>query len=89
MTCENSPCNTTVKGTVKVGGAKLKLESEKVSLEANQTERVRLSASKNQVARLKGNLKDGASGKAAITGKATAPNGDTDKDRFKVKLRGR
>lgn len=89
VTCQNSPCNTTVKGTVKVGGAKLKLESEKVSLQPNETVRVRLSASKNQVARLKGNLKDGVSGKATITGKATAPNGDTDNDRFKVKLRGR
>jgi hypothetical protein len=89
VTCENSPCDTTVKGTVKVGGAKLKLESEKISLEANETERVRLSAGKSQIARLKANLKDGASGKATISGKATAPNGDTDKDRFKVKLRGR
>jgi hypothetical protein len=89
VTCENSPCNTTVKGTVKVGGAKLKLDSKKVSLQANETARVRLSASKNQVARLKGDLKDGERGKATITGKATAPNGDIDSDRFKVKLRGR
>jgi hypothetical protein len=88
-TCTASPCNVTVKGSVKVGGAKLKLESEKLSLQANETARVRLSGSKNQVAQLKGDLKQGVNGKATITGTATAPNGEQQKDRFRAKLRGR
>jgi hypothetical protein len=89
VTCQNSPCEARVKGSVKVGGGKLKLQSENVSLQPGETQRVRLSGARNTVARLKGALKEGVNGKAKIAGTATAPNGDQVKDRFKVKLRGR
>jgi hypothetical protein len=89
VTCRVTPCNAAVTGSVKVGGGKLKLQSQTLSLQPGEIRRVRLSGKRGGVAQLKAQLKEGVNGKAKITGTATAPNGDQVTDTFRVKLRGR
>jgi hypothetical protein len=90
VTCENSPCTVRLKGSAKGGGEKTKFKAGGISLEAGESEKVRLSPSgQAPLAQLKGALKGGANGSAKVKGTATAPNGDTDNDSFRVKLRGR
>jgi hypothetical protein len=90
VTCANSPCTVKLKGSATAGGEKAKFKAGGISLQSDETRKVRLSAQgQAPLAQLKGALKGGANGSAKVKGTATAPNGDTDKDNFKVKLRGR
>jgi hypothetical protein len=90
ITCLNSPCTVDLKGNAKTPGEKAKFKSNDISLQAGETRKVRLSVEgRAPLAQLKGALKGGDNGKAKVKGTATAPNGDTVKDSFNVKLRGR
>ena len=89
MTCGIKPCTVDVGGKAKAAGGKVNLKGPEVSLQPGETKRVRLTASKSQLAELKGTLKAGAKGKVKIKGTATAPDGEKVQDSFNVKLRGR
>jgi CSLREA domain-containing protein len=90
VTCQNKPCEATIKGKAKAPGEKVKFKPQKVSLQPGETKRVRLTAkSKKQVAELKAALREGEKGKAKIKGTATGPAGETADDSFNVKLRGK
>jgi hypothetical protein len=89
VTCQNSPCTVNLKGKATAPGEKVKLKGPQLSLQAGETKRVRLTASKSDLADIKAELKAGARGKAKVKGTATAPNGETLTDNVKVKLRGR
>jgi hypothetical protein len=89
VTCQNQPCEATIKGKAKAPGEKVKFKTQTVSLQAGETKKLRLAGSKRQLAKLKAALREGANGKAKIKGTATGPAGDTASDTFKVKLRGK
>lgn len=89
VTCQVKPCTVDLTGKAKAPGGKVKFKTPEISLQPGETKRVRLTASKKQLAALKATLKAGEKGKAKITGTATAADGEKAQDSFNVKLRGR
>jgi hypothetical protein len=86
-TCLEEACQVELGGKAKAPGDRAKLKEEQLTLEAGESEAVRLKPKQGELGELKDALDDG-NGKAKVKGRAMGASGATATDTVKVKLKG-